>query len=44
MGGCQSVINYEDEDDKAKRIRSKQQARELQEFQKQLRMQNSDTH
>lgn len=39
MGGCQSIIRYEDDDDIRIRERNKQQARELQEFQRQLRMQ-----
>lgn len=39
MGGCQSIIRYEDDEDIKIRERNKQQARELQEFQRQLRLQ-----
>ena len=37
MGGCQSIIQTEDEDDKMIRIKNKQHAKEMQEFQRQLR-------
>lgn len=39
MGGCISVVSYEDEDDKIIKHKNKQHAREMQEFQKQLRLQ-----
>ncbi len=39
MGGCISVIQYEDEDDKAKRINDKRVAKELEFFREQLRKQ-----
>lgn len=39
MGACQSIIRYEDDDDRIQRERRKQQARELREFQQQLRTQ-----
>ena len=39
MGGCKSIIQYEDEDDRILRLRHQTQQRELREFQKQLRKQ-----
>lgn len=36
MGGCQS-LHYEDDDERIMRIRSQQHAREMREFQNQLR-------
>lgn len=39
MGTCSSIIRYEDDEDIQIRKRNKQHARELQEFQKQLRLQ-----
>lgn len=39
MGNCRSITLYEDEDERIIRQRNKQQARELREFQRQLRMQ-----
>ena len=39
MGGCISVISYEDPDDKAKRINDKRVAKELEFFREQLRKQ-----
>lgn len=38
MGSCQSLY-YEDEDDKIMRIKNKQYAREMKEFQRQMRQQ-----
>lgn len=38
MGSCQSLY-YEDEDDKVIRIKNQQYAREMKEFQRQLRQQ-----
>ena len=39
MGGCQSLIRYEDDDDRIVREKNKQHANELREFQQQLRRQ-----
>lgn len=39
MGGCQSIILYEDDDERILRERNKQHAREMREFQRQLRLQ-----
>lgn len=40
MGGCQSLY-YEDEDEKTIRIRNTQHKREMEEFQRQLRLQKA---
>lgn len=39
MGGCQSIIRYEDDDDRLIRLRNQAYAREMREFQNQLRKQ-----
>jgi hypothetical protein len=39
MGGCSSILRYEDDDDKEIRIKNKQYAKEVKEFQRQLRLQ-----
>lgn len=39
MGGCQSIIRYEDDDDRILREKQKQYANEVRLFQQQLRAQ-----
>ena len=39
MGGCQSILRYEDDDDRIIRAKNKQYANEVREFQQQLRRQ-----